>query len=142
MALDRDLLVFHGKVMTVAREELAASFEGKDGEKFIDNLFAQYQAEGKPEIRSWLKTELTKHFLWVAEKPKWAEEEPAWPFFEGRPMVFIGQLFLPENDITKMHLTWGNVVYVFGARVPYRDGFRMEYRTVEQTCELGGTGGR
>ncbi len=142
MALDRDMLLFQGKAMSFADEEFAASFEGKGGEKFLDDLYAQYQAAGKPEVRSWLKNELAKHFFCMAEKPSWVGEEPAWPFFEGKPMGFIGQISLVENEVTKKHLTWDNVVYVFGARVPYRDGYRMEYRLVVQIRDLGGTGTR
>lgn len=138
MALDRDLLVFHGKVMTVARDEFGASCS----EKLVDQLYAQYLAAGKPEVRQWLIAELAKWFLCVGDRPSWVEEEPAWPSIEGKPMVFIGQIGLPENEVTRKHLTWATVVYVFGARVPYRDGYKTEYRTVEQSCALGGTGVR
>ena len=47
-------------------------------------------------------------------------------------MVFVSQTALPENDVTKEHLTWGEVVYLFGAKVTLPRGYRIEYRVVSQ----------
>ncbi|MBC8217420.1 MAG: hypothetical protein H8E73_03050 [Planctomycetes bacterium] len=136
--MNRELVVFHGKIMTVARNEFAASCDGKDAEPFVDSLYEQYNAAGRPEVYSWLKAELGKHFLCVDERPQWVEEEPCWPYLEGKPMIFISQVLVPENDVTKEHLTWDTVIYLFGSRVPSQRGHRVEYRVVDQIRGFGG----
>jgi hypothetical protein len=74
--------------------------------------------------------------------PHWVEDEPAWPFFNGEPMVFISQCTLPRNPITESQLTWETEVYVFGARIPLTKGYKIEYRIVEQFPGIDGTGDR
>ena len=132
-AFDRDRIVFHSRVISIAREQYSASCTGRDAERFIADLYARYQAQGAPKsLDGWLAAELRQHFRSVSAPPRWVEVEPAWPYAYGRPMVFIHQCTLPENNVTKRALTWATELYVFGVRVPGDDSYRVEYRVVEK----------
>ncbi len=50
----------------------------------------------------------------VDEAPRWESEGDAiWPTNNGEPMVFLGQVALPETKLTRAFLTWGMSVYLF-----------------------------
>src|SRR5262249_28849704 len=72
-------------------------------------LWKEYQAQGKPKNpRPWLREELKKHFVYVTKPPAWIERStiPKWPFFAGKPMVFIEQISVPAPCFT--YLVPGN----------------------------------
>jgi len=56
--------------------------------------------------------------LWVAE----------WPTCEGKPMLFLGQVKPPENDVTRELLNWITTIYLFCA-VTSKE---MRYKIAEQ----------
>lgn len=50
------------------------------------------------------------------EPPKWeAAEEAVWPLVGTQPMHFVGQVSLPENEVTRNRFTWGVTVYLFAS---------------------------
>lgn len=131
---NKDALRFRAKILRIAQEHCNASAEGPDAEPFLDQLYREFAAEAlKPdEAEVWIRRRLENQFLSVGDAPEWVEEEPAWPFFDGKPMVFIAQHPLPRNEVTEQNLTWNEVVYIFGARVNLPRGYRIEYRIVSQ----------
>ena len=143
MTLDRDLIVFHGKVITVAQDKFMGSCSGREGEPFVDGLYKEYVAAGRPATpEDWLGKRLQGEFKCVDQPPRWVEDEPSWPFHGRKPMVFICQTSLPENETTRDSLTWDTEVYLFGSRVPGcgNDSYGIEFRAVMQHGGFGGTG--
>jgi hypothetical protein len=52
--------------------------------------------------------------LSLAEPPRWAHRSEAhWPTANGRPMLFVGQVALPENPTTVEKLTWNETLHLF-----------------------------
>lgn len=138
---DKDAMRFQAKVMAVAKRKLNAKCEGAQAEDFLNEIYREYQEAGKPrDAEAWITDRLRGEFLYVSDPPSWVEVEPTWPFFNGKPMVFVSQTLLPQNEVTTKHLTWDQVVYLFGARVPDPDGYMVEYRTVTQTIGIDGVG--
>jgi hypothetical protein len=142
MAHDIEELQFGGIVVTIAEKEMAASITDDRDEEFVSFLYKEYVAAGKPKNkREWIRQELKKHFLFVTKLPAWIERStvPTWPFFRGRPMVFIEQLTVPENDVSKTAVSPDVVLYVFGSKKPVADvpgGWESVYRVIEQVRDL------
>jgi hypothetical protein len=132
--MDKDFIGFYGKLMKVAEKEFNASCEN---EEFAKALYKEYlDADSPKPVENWLGSRLTNEFPYVTTAPNWIEDEPAWPYHNGKPMVFIVQAGLPRNHVTESHLTWDKEIYVFGARVPYRTGYRIEYKIIAQSKDL------
>jgi hypothetical protein len=130
--LDKDAIRFHAAMMRVALDQYGASVEG-GGETYRDVVYAAYKAAGAPKDQAaWLKEYFAKEFQSVGDRPRWVEEEPAWPFRDGRPMVFISQTTLPDNEVTRTALVSSDTLYVFGARVPAHGGFELAFEVVHQ----------
>jgi hypothetical protein len=145
--MDKDLVLFHAEVIELAKQQFRASCSSPESRAFVESLYKEYQQAGKPnDVVSWLTSRMKREFVWVTEPPRWVEDEPAWAFFDGRPMVFIRQISLPANAVTKGCLTWDEELYLFGIRIPIQtarhQGFRMEYKVVSQNASIHGTGVR
>ena len=142
MAFDIEELKFCGMIATVAEEEMSASINDDEDRKFRLSFYLLYLADGKPKNkRDWIREELQKHFLFAKNLPIWIERTtvPRWPFFQGKPMVFIEQFTVPTNEITKTVLAPSAVLYVFGSKKPVDDvpgGWEMVYRVVKQAQNL------
>jgi hypothetical protein len=142
MALDLEELKFCGLLAEVAQEELSASMTEDPDLVFRKELYKQYVDAGKPKNKKeWVRQELRKHFVSVKESPKWIERTtiPTWPFSQGKPMVFIQQITVPESQDTKTKIRTGCVLYVFGSKKSIPDvpgGWDMEYRVIEQVHGL------
>jgi len=118
--LDRERILFGADAFDVAARNYAGSFGGEAGTAFVDALYLEYQAPldspGKrlrPKV--WLKKRLANAFPWVSRPPRWLDE-PEWPYFLGKPMVFVGQLTVPATQIARELAAAGDEVYVFTAR--------------------------
>ncbi|MBD3679221.1 MAG: hypothetical protein HUJ27_12595 [Rhodobacteraceae bacterium] len=72
---------------------------------------------------------------WLRRPPRWqTRSSTEWPLSDGKPMTFVGQVSLPENEVTKEHLTWGSTLYLFWC--PETDAFKiMEQKTGAQDIE-------
>jgi hypothetical protein len=143
--MDIEELQFLGMVSNVAEKELSASTTDDENQLFAKALYQQFSAAGKPKNkRAWVRQELKKQFLFVTKPPVWIERTtiPTWPFFQGKPMVFIDQLAVPENEISKAAVSPDVVLYVFGTRkaTPELTGvpgaWMSVYRVVEQVRDL------
>ena len=143
-SVNRDLnwLKFGGTCVAVAEEDLAASLNDctqSEHEKFIEGLYAMYISAGEPKnTKGWLREHLRERFRSVGDRPRWVEGKPAWPWLDGKPMVFLGEFQVLKTETAREHATPGVTLYVFGARVPTTGGWRMEYKVVEQRAELEG----
>jgi hypothetical protein len=142
MAMDIETRKFYGMIVMTVEREFGASVYDDVNSEFRTRLHQEYLAQGKPKnARAWIKTEIRKHFLCVGKPPVWSERmtTPRWPFFAGKPMIFIEQVTVPDNELTQGKLSAGAVVYIFGARKPVDDvpgGWEMIYSVVEQVPNL------
>lgn len=137
---NKEEMRFKAKVMRLAQERANASCEGEEADPFLESIYREYLSVEPADVDAWIGSKLRSSFLFVNDPPRWVEEEPSWPFFEGRPMVFIEQYSLPKNEVSEEHLTWGEVLYLFGCRVPTERGYRVEFRIVTQTPGIDGSG--
>jgi hypothetical protein len=142
MAFDIEELKFCGMIGTVAEEEFAASLTDDREQTFAKALYEKYIAAGKPKNKKdWIKQELKTNFIYVRNPPAWIEQTttPTWPFFEGKPMVFIDQLIVPDNEVSKATIAPGVVLYIFASKKPVTNvsgGWDMVYRIIEQVQDL------
>jgi hypothetical protein len=66
-----------------------------DAEKFFLRLMDQFS--GTPnDFPAWLRREVSNSFICFKDRPKWIQN-PAWPFTDRGPMMFIGQMDLPSG---------------------------------------------
>ncbi len=142
MAFDVEELKFHGMIHRISEEDFSASVTDDTDQEFVKMLYQQYIAAGKPKNkREWIRQELKQYFLSVTSPPVWIERAttPVWPFCEGRPMVFIDQLTVPQNEVSESVVYPGTVLYIFGGKKPVKDvagGWEMIFRVVEQVPDL------
>jgi hypothetical protein len=72
---------------------------------------------GQPDRQSQSVDMIKKNdFRFLARKPRWSRSgfgAPQWPMLEGRLMLFIGQVYVPENDMTREKLFPSNMILLF-----------------------------
>ena len=126
--MNRPPVSFVEKVIGLVESKCSASITA-GGFEYLDGLYAQYSDHGQDD--SWLLDHLRRQFCYVSNPPTWIEREPAWPFCEGRPMLFIGQ-----HSIGVEHHEYagsGYTVYLFVGRKERDAGFELEFREVVQS---------
>ena len=142
----RDAIRFRTLLLTIAEKKYRASCFTDDASDFLDGIYRDYLEAGSPRNRrEWIAKRLEGEFPYVDKLPEWVEGKGScdWPFRDGKPMVFVGQIGpVPENDVTRTVFTFDVVIYIFGARIPgEREGtHRIVYELVEQIPGFGGTG--
>lgn len=133
MAHDPKKLLFFSKIYSIGEDEFAAGFPGTEGELLMEKMYGEFLDQGSPrDVKSWLRVRLAKDFLYLENLPKWIEDTCAWPFFEGRPMVFIHQFSVSETPFSEKEIAPGVELYIFGIRKTVANGWQMHYLTVEQ----------
>jgi len=132
MTKDTEFIRFKGKLIVAAMKH-NGSIE-REAADFVQQIYSEWRASGNElgECERWLENRLKNVFLSLGDQPKWVEEEPNWPFYLGKPMIFISQVTMDMSNLSKEHLSPGETVYLFAAREPYMKGFNMVYRTVSQ----------
>lgn len=139
MSYDLEKLRFGADATTIAEDEFAASFNEDDDNELIELLYKEYQQAGSPMKRKeWLRDRLAELFACVDQRPDWIERSsvPTWPFLGGRPMVFIRQFEVPRTEVSETQIVPLAMLYVFGVRSEQGEGWRTEYRVVEQLSDL------
>jgi hypothetical protein len=126
VALDPQRVRFKSKALAAAMA-LGGSLESPDAAPFFEALYSEWLASATEMsgAEAWLRERLVGTFASVGAAPAWIDEEPAWPFLDGRPMTFLSQT--PAGPLAP-----GEVVYLFGARKPRGSGFEMVYRVASQ----------
>jgi hypothetical protein len=85
-----------------------------ESENFFRHLLTQYAEEADPaNISQWLQEQITKYFIAVGERPKWIQN-PEWPFADGKPMIFVGQIDLSvQNEVVSKIYHDDTSLYLF-----------------------------
>jgi hypothetical protein len=118
---DLEEIKFCGLASTVALEVYEASFDWEPGLAIRKALYRQYLDAGSSgKKREWLRTKLAGLFPTNGSRPRRVQRAKPWPFHDGKPMIFIGQLeTAPGASETEPSLISDAVYYVFAARVPH-----------------------
>ncbi len=138
---DPDEIDFDGRAYELAEDEFAASFDMDEGGRFVDALYAEYVAAGRPKARGkWLRKRMEVSFACVSARPKWIERHAIWPFFDGRPMMFVGQMDVAGFKMSDGHEIEESVFYVFCAARTSDDGvgWLTDFRVIRQYRSLAG----
>jgi hypothetical protein len=139
---DLESLQFAGAIRSWVESEYGALLLGDEATPFCRSLWEEYVRAGKPKRpKTWLNDVLPSHFQCIDQKPDWIERvRPRWPFFDDRPMVFIGRLTVPNTAASQQLAAPGAVLYLFGVRrsLPELppDSWEMAYTVVEQVPGL------
>jgi len=132
--MDVEELKFIGMVGTAVEGEFGAGLPGQESMPFCQGLYREYVAQGKPaKARAWIRARVLDSFRCLETKPQWKESIlPTWPFRDGRPMLFVGQVNVPVTAVAEELSLAGGTLYIFGMEVPNEHGWSMEYEVLEQ----------
>jgi hypothetical protein len=76
-----------------------------ESEVFFRELLNGYDGLfNKKDITTWLQLKLSEKFIALRERPKWIQSAN-WPFHNGNPMVFVGQIDLSivQDEISRIY---------------------------------------
>ncbi|MCC9658783.1 hypothetical protein [Rhodopirellula halodulae] len=138
MELDKDRIRFHGKLMSAA-QRFGGSASGDESQPFVDTLYREWLDESLPlsSVGPWLDAKLQNTFESLDSPPHWVEDEPAWPFIDGVPMVFVSQTSFADTPLANDRLSVGETIYLFAGRRSDAGRIRMEYRVISQFAQGG-----
>jgi hypothetical protein len=139
VAYDLNQIKVCGRIRALAEEEFGGSFDDDEAaRKALDELWAQYVGDGSPgDVAHWAREKLSRLFRCLNAPPSWALGSGRWPFIDGKPMVFLGEIPIPSTELSESSLVPNSVLYVFGGRHRTQTGgLAMQYRVVEQHAEL------
>ena len=92
MALDYDDSETYMLVLEVADEFGVDPDAPKECNVLFRELLANYAGPNDTNaVAAWLREQIPKHFIALGERPRWIQA-PDWPFANGQPMVFAGQI--------------------------------------------------
>jgi hypothetical protein len=57
--------------------------------------------------------------------PRWKWDEALWPTHQGKPMTFLGEVALPDTNLTRALLTWDMSVFLFDENLGGRNTFKI-----------------
>jgi hypothetical protein len=63
----------------------------------------------------------------LADPPKWKVSAAVWPTSDGKPMTFLGQVELPDTELTRRLLTWETALFLFAS-----GDMELQFKVVEQ----------
>ena len=115
--LDFDDLNTYLILMSVARKHEVDPSSSLESEAFFRELMKGYpgSVDNEEEIVWWLDEQIERHFLSFSSRPEWIQE-PQWPFADGKPMVFAGQIDISVTDLPFPFFHDDTSLYVFVGR--------------------------
>lgn len=85
-----------------------------EAENFFSELVTQYEGD-KAGLVDWLEEQIPQYFVAIGERPRWLQN-PEWPFADGRPMIFAGQIDWKHEEIPPEVFHDNTSLYVFIGR--------------------------
>jgi hypothetical protein len=130
--MDSNFIKFGGPVVRIAEDE----FSARASSELAAQLYNEWKSSGSPpDHEKWIRTKLAEIFVWVVHPPKWPRDAQEWPEHESSPMMFLGQLQIPEYSLPTGHKSPASILFVFGAP----DGPPNEWSLITKTIDLLGT---
>jgi hypothetical protein len=131
-------LRFYGSVRSVFEQMTGAVLPGNEANVFLSGIHKEYVASGSPNpAKKWVENTLSKMVLAVAEMPAWQESiKHTWPFHNGRPMIFLANLAVPDTPVAREYAAPSVQLLLFGIRIQVEGGWSMEYTVIEQHSDL------
>ncbi|MCI0711703.1 MAG: hypothetical protein L0154_16220 [Chloroflexi bacterium] len=68
-------------------------------EAFFNKLLQDYDGDknNKAQLRRYIKKHVSESFVALNKRPEWIQGAE-WPFFEGEPMIFVGQVDISVSE--------------------------------------------
>ncbi len=101
---DKELL----ELMELGNEMGFDPLASMESEEYFLKLLEKYAPLGEEKMQA-VRKEIEKDFLTFDKPPQWIQGSE-WPFFNGKPMYFVGQLDTADN---KKAMPCGLCFYVF-----------------------------
>lgn len=124
-----DLEVFKVVIKVCAKLQADAS-DSIEAREFYGNLLKEYGGEyDVKQLQTWLEEHLPRYYIALKKRPHWIQS-PDWPFYEGKPMIFVGQIDLKvtSDHITEKYFHDNTSFYVFmGANTAYYKVIVQQY---------------
>jgi hypothetical protein len=84
------------ELMVMVDEQVGAlPYSSEESEEFFNSIVENFNGTPK-ECLHYIKSHLKEWFPSASGRPGWLQN-PEWPFFEGKPMTFIGQIYLARG---------------------------------------------
>lgn len=98
MMLDFDNQEIYALLLNTCKKYSVNPSSSLHAESFFRELLTIYPGTSNiEEIVQWLEEMIANNFICIKERPKWIQG-PEWPFSNGRPMLFVGQIDVSIND--------------------------------------------
>jgi hypothetical protein len=102
----------------------------RESRQLFRELLSQYDGPtDRASVTAWLKEQIPRHFVSLRRRPKWIQS-PEWPFANGKPMIFAGQIDLNREEREKVTPTLyhdDTSLYVFIGRGEYPEVIIQQY---------------
>lgn len=115
MKVEYDNLEVLRLLTKVCRKYKASSDYPIEAKEFHSSLLKEYDGEyDMKQLKTWLEERLAKYYIALKKRPRWIQS-PDWPFYEGKPMTFIGQvdIVVRKDDITERYFHDDISFYLF-----------------------------
>ncbi len=103
-----------------------------DVQRLLQHRSVTYSEIDEPRDYVAAESVTDQEALCLNDMPRWKGSEAEWPTCDKRPMLFHGQLALPDTKVARDLFTWGVNIYLFSAQ---RGGSRL-FKIVEQETDL------
>lgn len=115
--LDFDDLNTYLMLFEVAKRYEVDPSSSLDSETFFRNLLKGYPGsfDDEEEKTEWLDRQIGQHFIALGRRPEWIQD-PQWPFVDGKPMVFAGQIDIAVRDESTDFFHDDTSLYIFVGR--------------------------
>ncbi|KAB2864393.1 MAG: hypothetical protein F9K46_04750 [Anaerolineae bacterium] len=105
-------------ICKLCRKYHAYPGEDEDSKNFFYNLLSEYKGPlDRKSLTTYLDAEMAKAFIAYKKRPRWIQSGD-WPFHNGKPMIFVGQIDIP-GEVGGFHDDTS--FYLFRPQGPFSD---------------------
>ncbi len=80
-------------------------------------------------VKKMKKSEVRSHC--IGDLPEWNRYDAEWPTLTSKPMQFVAQFRLVENDTTRKFLTWNTAVFLFWTQFEVESTFKITSQEID-----------
>lgn len=131
---------FRGEALEIAEVEFGALL----ADDLPESLCKEWRHAGAPDPEPWLRTRFGELFQAVGERPRWIRQEDCdWQYQNGKPMMFLGQMDLPQFRFPTGQICSPTRIFLFATAEAYPTvpgAWTMEIKVVHRNLEEGRPG--